>query len=117
MSGGQGGSSRGSGGSGWTLEATATALDFIGNVRGSAMKRCGALTHTTTWMDPEHTVLSERHQTQRPHSVRSHFCEMPGTDNSTYRTWFVGVRGWGRGRGVTANGDKFAFWGDKDVLR
>lgn len=49
----------------------------------SAINRRGALIHTTIWMNPENTVLSEDSQAQRPHAVYFHSYGTSGKGRST----------------------------------
>ena len=74
-----------------------------------AMKRSEALTQATTWTDLEHTTLSERSQTQKLTQ-----CVIPllgNVQNRQIHRQKVGARGWGRGWGVTFNGDGVSLGG------
>ena len=75
----------------------------------SAMKRGEALTLTTTCMDPENTMLSERSQTQKdPECVIPLMGTVQNRQIHRHREWVPSVRVWGRGlRALSADG---MFW-------
>ena len=66
----------------------------------AAMKRSEALTQATTWMDLQHTMLSERSQTQKDTQ-----CVIPFIGNvqnrqiHRHRKWVHGYQGLGEGDG------------------
>lgn len=58
------------------------------------------------------TTLREGTRHRRPRGVEVHVCDMSGTGSSMDRKGAHGGRGLGGGWGVTADGDRDAFWGD-----
>ena len=84
----------------------------------SAMKRSDTLTQATTWMDLEHTMLSERSQTQKDTQ-----CVIPLIGNVQNRqihrhkvgSWLPGAGG--GGWGVTAHGVRGSVWGEQKALK
>ena len=73
------------------------------------MKRGEALTLTTTCMDPENTMLSERSQTQKdPECVIPLMGTVQNRQIHRHRERVPSVRVWGRGlRALSADG---MFW-------
>ena len=80
------------------------------------MQRGEALTLTTTWTDPENTMLSERSQTQKDPQCDSIDGKRPEQASLQTESGFLVVRGWGRGWGVTAYRAGLVLGGDKNVL-
>ena len=70
----------------------------------SAMKRREALTLTTTWMDPENTVLSERSTQRDTQGVTPLTGNVQSRPIRRHRvgSWWSGA---GEGMGVTADGE------------
>lgn len=59
----------------------------------SAIKRNELLISAATWMNPENMVLGEKKRYKRPHTVRFHLHEIPGTGKSRERDVVAGVGG------------------------
>lgn len=80
-------------------------------------KRNEILIHATIWMYPEYIIMlcERRSQTQRPHTIRFYLYEMfvMGKFIQTEKRLVV-AKGWGKeGMGVTTNGHRISFGGEK----